>query len=63
MVCCFVTDGIKFVNEDDRRVFLFGERERISDELCTVTNEHLNQLWSGQLEECRLGLSSTRSSQ
>jgi len=54
-----VTNGIQFVNEDDGRVFLLGERERISDELCTVTDEHLDQLWAGQLQECRLGLCGT----
>lgn len=47
----FRTNGIEFVDEDDCRALVFGERERVPDHFRTVTDEHLDQLGTGELEE------------
>ena len=48
------SNGIQFVNEDDRRSFLFSQSEGVPHHLCPVTNEHLHQLRSSQLQKCAL---------
>jgi len=58
-----ITDCIQFIDKDDCRVLLLGESERISDKFRTITDEHLDELRTGQFEECRLCLSGTGSSQ
>ena len=59
----FCTNSIQFVNEDDGGLLLLGESEGISDELGAVTDEHLYELGTSQLQEGRLGLGGTGSSQ
>jgi hypothetical protein len=56
-------DGIELVDEDDGRRLLMREGEGVSHELRTVTDEHLHELRSRQLQETRVRLRSAGASQ
>ena len=45
-------------NENDAGRLLLGQRKRIPDHLCAISDEHLNELRPRQLEERRIRLSS-----
>ena len=51
-------DGVQLVDEYDGGRLLLGERERVAHQLGAVTDEHLHELRTGQLQEGRLGLRS-----
>lgn len=44
-------DGIQLINEDDGWCLLLGQGKGIPNQLSTISNEHLYQLGTGQLEE------------
>lgn len=54
------TDGVELVDEDDGGGLLLGQREGVPHQFGAVSDEHLHQLRSGQLQERRLGLRRAR---
>lgn len=51
-----LTDGVEFVDENYGRRFFLGQGESVADEFCTVADEHLDELGSGQFQEGRFRL-------
>ena len=54
-------DSVDFINEDDCGGFLFGHGKGISHHFGSVTDVHLDQIWTCQFQECGFGLACTGS--
>lgn len=52
---------VNFIDENNCGRFFFGKGECVSDHLWTVTDVHLNKVWTGQFEECGFRLTCTGS--
>eukprot|EP00037_Helgoeca_nana_P025280 m.274576 g.274576 ORF g.274576 m.274576 type:complete len:377 (+) comp26901_c1_seq1:1639-2769(+) len=56
------SDRVELIDEDDGGRLFLCQRKRITDKLCAVTDEHLDQLRASKLQEGGVGLGGARPS-
>lgn len=47
----FSADGIQFINKNDGRSLFLGQSESVTYQFSSVTNKHLHELWTCELQE------------